>query len=68
MAFPYRGVNNKKTRKAPKGNGKMGKFPKKKASPRHILGVLAALFWLAALILGGQYSPHPSPPSDASRN
>ncbi|KAK0638383.1 hypothetical protein DIS24_g9859 [Lasiodiplodia hormozganensis] len=52
MAFPYRGINNKKARKAPKAYGKPGKFPKKKASPRHILGVLAALFWLAALILG----------------
>ncbi|KAF9641204.1 hypothetical protein BFW01_g563 [Lasiodiplodia theobromae] len=53
MAFPYRGINNKKTRKTPKAAyNKPGKFPKKKASPRHFLGVLAALFYLAAFILG----------------
>ncbi|EOD43083.1 hypothetical protein UCRNP2_10230 [Neofusicoccum parvum UCRNP2] len=53
MAFPYRGLNNKKTRRAPKANGGTGKFPKKKkASSRHILGVLSVLLWLTALILG----------------
>lgn len=54
MRFPYQGVNNRKAKRAPKANGGKGKFPKKKkASPRHLLGVLSAVLWLTALALGG---------------